>query len=513
MRVLLSVIGLCCCAQLFAGEKILRVELPRAAAPYDWNFNIHGALLTYFNSVTETLYRFDATGAVKPHLASSSTCQADGKTCIIRLKPGITWSDGVPLKAQHFIDSWRRLFELGVAGANTNFFDIVQGYDAFRSGANHDPASLGIRALNDQTIEVRLKAKTHLLLETLALQFTAPIRKDLLEKFGSSAFKPGNVVVTGPWLPQTVDAQGSITLVPNPRYRHSRPFFDKLILVFESDENHATLAFKSAQLDVIAQTYSMGSDVNLAATSRASQLQFVRYILLNTQHYPMSIPKFRQALAMSIDQQLLAKALPLGAVEAATTLVPPRLLPLAGGISLPFDPARARTLLAETGLDRLKPVIELRSRDGDEQAYAMNAVADQIRKNLKLEVKVILMPAAELDPLVANMADMAYSMIWIADLPDPANFLLAPLPNRLTTRKWQNEEYNTLTREAQALPPGAEKKSKIERALKILQVDEAVVIPLFYRPSRFLISPKLEGVKLPLLGGLDFESAKLKSGL
>ncbi|WP_256592764.1 ABC transporter substrate-binding protein, partial [Pseudomonas sp. FW305-122] len=85
---------------------------------------------------------------------------------------------GVELKAQQFVDSWQRLLDPTTKSENSyNLFD-VEGAKAYAEGKTKDFSNVGIRAVDDYTLEVRLRRAAPYFLHLVAHVSTFPIRKD-----------------------------------------------------------------------------------------------------------------------------------------------------------------------------------------------------------------------------------------------------------------------------------------------------------------------------------------------
>ena len=122
----------------------------------------------------EGLTRLDKDNQPQPALADRWDLSADGKTYIFHLRPGITWSDGTPITAHDFVYSWMRVIDPSVASPNAYMMFIIDGAEAYnkKKGTADD---VGIKALDDQTLQIRLKNPTAYFLNLTAFHCYYPV--------------------------------------------------------------------------------------------------------------------------------------------------------------------------------------------------------------------------------------------------------------------------------------------------------------------------------------------------
>jgi ABC-type oligopeptide transport system substrate-binding subunit len=158
------------------------------------------------------------------------------------------------------------------------------------------------------------------------------------------------------------------------------------------------------------------------------------------------------------------------------------------GIGLPCDPERARQLLAEAGYPGGQgfPAIECCVRTG--QADLGENLQAQWQRNLGVKIKwdtpewqAIL---ARLDQQLPHLLIMG----WVADYPDPDNFLRARIDHIQQQSGWRNDSYNSLMTRAQRILDQRERMMLYEEAEQTL-VEEVPIMPIFHRSVRLLVKP------------------------
>jgi oligopeptide transport system substrate-binding protein len=128
----------------------------------------------------EGLFEYRGDGSIVPTGATGFTVSEDGTVYTITLREDAVWSDGVPVIAQHFVDGVVRLMLPETAAEYAWLMYDLQGGAEFNTGETDDPADLGIRAIDDYTLEVTLAAPTPYFETVLPFSTFYPVRLDLV---------------------------------------------------------------------------------------------------------------------------------------------------------------------------------------------------------------------------------------------------------------------------------------------------------------------------------------------
>lgn len=449
-------------------------------------------------NLMEGLVGYDESLRIVPALAERWTVSPDRKTFTFTLKAGVTWSDGVPLKADDFVFSWTRLLSPTTAASYAYLlFDIV-GAEEFNRGDLKDPAQLGIRAVDERTFEVKLKNPIAHWLHLPTFWVTFPLRRDVVQKHGNAWMKPGNMVTLGPFTLESREIDNKITLAANPNYYRPRGNISKAIAMIVKDNSTALELYESGKLDFVndlstldAKRLDKRSDLKIFPYFKTGYLGFV------VSGFPVNLTRVRRAIAMAIDRSALEKVLH-GGQKAATSLVPPGMFSHRSPFGLPYNPQRARAELKRSGWDTSRPVkMELLTPNWDKQLLMAQVIQEQLKKNLGI---ALTLQPFDHRTFRANLDLHAYPLFeasWGADFPDPDNFMSIFLSKGGNNRTlWKNERYDHLVLEARGLADSKERERRYLEAQKILIEDEAVIIPLYYEPNLALIKPRVKGARL-----------------
>ena len=170
--------------------------------------------------VFEPLLNFDKDLKPVPAAASSFDVSQDGKTYTFHLRQGAKWSDGQPVTAKDFVYSYKRVLNPDTAAEYASFFTDagIAGAADYNSGKG-TADDVGVRAVDDNTLEIKLEDASGYFPNLAALWVVPPIRQDIVEKAGPGwAQDPSTYIGNGPFKMTEWVHQDHITLVPNPNY-------------------------------------------------------------------------------------------------------------------------------------------------------------------------------------------------------------------------------------------------------------------------------------------------------
>jgi oligopeptide transport system substrate-binding protein len=477
----------------------------------DWN-KAHTPIETYILlNIMEGLVGFDHALKPVPSLAQSWTLSPDGRTYTFKLRPGVKWSDGVPLRAQDFVYSWKRLLSPLTAAPYAYFLFDVEGAEYFNKGALTDFNQVGIKAPDDQTLQVRLVRPVAHWIYIPTFWVTFPLREDIVEKYGASWDTPGRMVNLGPFSMVTHDYDSKIVLKANPTYWRQRGNIDTVVCQIVKDDSTALSLFEAGKLDFLTDISSLdlkrlkdNPELHAFPYLKTSYLGFV------VTKYPLTNPKIRRAIAMAIDKSKIGEILH-GGQQAATTFVPPGMLAYSAKVGLPFDPVRAKAELRSAGSEFAKPLsVELLVPNWEKALTLGQFIQNEIKKNLGIEV--VLQPfdnktyRAQLDLKSFPLN----SQSWGADYPDPDNFMSVFMGKSGNNRTgWKSDNFDEQVLAARGLrDPKAREKIYLEMQRELIE-EEAAIVPLYYEPNMALVRKRVKNLELSPLNYLMLQKVDL----
>lgn len=489
-------------------------RLPGEPETLDWNI-AHTMVETYLlMNLMEGLLTFDSNFKVVPALAESWNVSDGGRTYTFKLKPGVKWSDGVPLKAHDFVASWKRLLSPLTAASYAYFLYDIEGAEAFNKGASRDFSKVGVRALDDRTLQVRLVKPVAHWIYIPTFWVTFPVREDLIQKFGSSWSTPGRMVTVGPFTFASHDHDSKIVLKANPSYHGKKGNIEQAVGLIINDDATAMNLYESGKLDFLTDISTLDLK-RLAGRPDLKAFPYLKtgYLGFVVEKYPTSNVHVRRAIAMAIDKSKLGAILH-GGQKPATSFVPPRMLGYSAKAGLPYDPMRAKEELRKAGIVPGQLVkLDLLLPNWDKTQTLAQFIQNELKKNLGLSAA--LQPfdhktfRAQLDLHVYPLFEAS----WSADYPDPDNFLsvfLGASGNNRTT--WKNARFDELVLSARYSSGGGgpkRREASYAEAQKLLLEKEAVIVPLYYEPNMALVRGRVKGLELNPLNYLLLRKVNL----
>lgn len=306
------------------------------------------------------LYMFGTQfGDLQPALAAAlPTISDDGRRYLIKLKPGLRFSDGSAVTAADFVYAWTRVLDPKVASWASGYLLPIEGASAVASGKAK--VVTGLSALDDTTLQVTLTTPTFAFLNYLAEPFMAPVPEAAVGRLGKKFHT--HPVGTGPFVVDSYSTSDQkATFVRNPHYAwKGLPYLDGLTFTWGLNDNLALLQLQKHSIEVVGDGF--GSDVLPQVTSTPGLQRYLQWqpenstvwIALNVAKPELSDPRVRQALNWAVDRAALA--------EVSHGTWKPSGYPLPNTLAdfhhtaTPFghDVARARSLLAAAGVHGLE---------------------------------------------------------------------------------------------------------------------------------------------------------------
>lgn len=454
----------------------------------------------------EGLMTYGADGSPVPGAAESWVVSDDGLTYTFRLRPDGKWSDGTAVAADDFVFSWQRLVDPRTDSPYAAYLDVVANAREIRTGAR-PPADLDVRAIDARTLRVRLVAPAPYFVTTLTHHATSAISRANIERFGTDAFKPGNLVSSGAYRLTEVVPRDYVKLTRNPNFHDAASVRIDTVMIYPIADTDAELRrFRTGGLDM---TYDLPRQpINDLQRAFPGQIHITPYLgtyyyAFNLTHEPWrSSPELREALSLAIDRNLLVSQIVRARVVPAYTFVPP------GTFNFPAwqsdvatltqaqRDAKAKALLAKAGYSSRKPLTpELIYNVGEDHEQMARAIAEMWKKKLGVAVQF---RTQEWGPFQATLEGRRFSDIarngWIGDYNDAYNFLqLGPDGSPpLNATGYANPKYRDLmARTARETDP-ARRGQLLQQAERIM-IGDLPLIPIYHYASRHAVSPAVKG--------------------
>jgi oligopeptide transport system substrate-binding protein len=497
---LLSFLLTSCGAPAGPEPNTLRVNLGSEPPSLDWHVSTDS---TSFDVVSNlmvglTQYRNDLSCA--PACADSWEVTENGTKYTFHLRKGTRWSDGKPLVAGDFEYAWKRLLDPKTAAQYAFFlYDIVNAYE-FNTGKIKDPSLIAVKAVDDFTLEVKLKKPAAYFINLTAFCPSFPQRKDIVEKYGDRWTEPENIVTNGPFRLTKWEHEYKIDLEANPMYMEEGvPKLKKVKMFMVPEQATAFALYENNELDFIDnRSFSTPDVIRCKNSPEYHNYSLLRnnYLGFNVTKEPVDDPRVRQAISMAIDRNVFPIILKRNELPS-NTWIPPGLKGYSPSSGLQFDPVRARQLLADAGFKDGKgfPRIGLLFPNREDTKIVMETVQDQLKKNLGIPVDLVNQEWKVYLATLHTDSPPVFRGSWGADFADPETFAnLFTSDNGNNNTRWKNKKYDKLVSDA-AGEQNPEKRARLyEEADHYLCSEEVPVAPLYLATQNIMVKPWVHGI-------------------
>jgi oligopeptide transport system substrate-binding protein len=442
--------------------------------------------------------------SVQPGMAERWEASRDGLTWTFHMRPAL-WSDGAPVKASDFVFAYRRILDPRTASPYAYLVYLLKNGEAANQG-KAPLESIGARAVDARTLELRLTHPAPFLPELLKHQSWFPAPEHAIRKWGEAWVAPGRYVSNGPYRLTGWRLGDVITVEKNPRFFDAaRVCVDRINYYPTQDsiaaerrvaggELDVTVSFQSNRLDHIRKT--------MPGYARPNLWLLTSYLTLNTHDPgPLKDRRVRRALSLAIDREFLTGKLLRAGQQPAYGFVPPGTAnalatarPAWASLSLAERQSAARRLLAEAGYGPGRPLkIELASSSAGENILLAQAVQADWR-TIGVEAKIT---QAESQILFADLRLRNFQtavVSWVADYDDPMTFLALFRSDTGAQNygDYRSATYDSLLNAADAEADAGKRAAILARAEQVLLDDEGVA-PVYFGVSRALVNPRVTG--------------------
>jgi oligopeptide transport system substrate-binding protein len=492
------------------GEKLAKAQVFRHGAFNDepGSFDVNKDL--YCNcewSVFAGLMRFTPDFVSVPWLAEKVESNADGSVWTFRLRKDARWSNGDPVTAHDFAWSWKRQLDPATAAPYSAFLYDLKNGEAFNKGQVKDAQEVGVKALDDYTLQAMLEGPRGYFPVLVAYAAALPAHRPSVEKHGDKWTEPSHIVTNGAWVLESWDHNKQFTLAKNPHY------FDKDNIVLERviypiiPRAAGILPYDNNEVDYVV--VPPGDLRRLQADPKVSN-EVSRYFFPGTFYLvpqvskpPFDHPKVRQAMSHAIDRKIIAERISQGFGIPAHAMIPPGLPGYFDDEALKqlqrFDPKLAMESLKGTPYEGGKhwPKIVMSMRD---EPYAAKPMAEGVQAMLR---EVLNMPTEleVMEPRVfrERLWKQDLQLIWVRwfmDYPDPHNEYFDTFYGKRTTGKrqaWANDAFDDLISTARGELDTPKRMALYRQAEEVLQRD-AGYIPVVWTVRYVAFKPWVKGL-------------------
>ena len=465
--------------------------------------------------------------------AESYDVSDDGLTYTFHLRDDIFWSDGEPVVAANWEYSWKRIVDPANAADYGYILDgIVENAAAIQAGEK-EPAELGVTAVDDKTLEVKLEAECPYFIGLCAFAALEPLREDVVEAKGIEWTNPENIVSNGEYVLTEWVHDSYLEMTKNDKYYGEVAGPDVIRWYLNNSQTAQLASFQAGEYDFFDDLpVDQIADLRDQGVAHSANQVGTYYLYMSCDNIPDW--RVRAAIALSIDRENIVENVTQGGQTPATGIV-------AAGITNCEDAEWTETYgevmykaLAELypdadletysgRCDLAQQLLEEAVADGYDTSATINyefntseahkAVAEAVQSDVKSVLDLdITLNNSEWQTYTNNLGEGKFGLArlgWIADYDDAITYIeLFTNGNSYNYGNWVSDDYTKLVEEAKTLPDGAERDELLAQAETLLFGENGwTVSPIYFYTQQYCINPDVKNVGWTPLGYFMFDQA------
>lgn len=446
-------------------------------------------------NIMDPLLRIDhETSEPVPNLAESWEVSEDGMTVTINLRDDGKWTNGDPVTAEDYVYSWKRTLSPELAADYAYQLYAIKGgqeYNGCEANCDALADAVGLRAVDDTTLEVTLVSPQPWFIVQLSHHSFLPVHQATVEQFGDQWTLPENIVTNGPFRLVAREPEASIDLEKWPEWRNA----DEVTLERVNgriivDGTTRVQAFEAGEVDALD-----GSGLPPDEIARLKELpEYELYPYLGTYYYGFNVENIsdvnqRKAMSLAIDRQTIIDNIAQADQVPATGMTPPGILGQEEiNPNSPWTPAsgdleQAKTLMGQvSGADTKINLFHNDAAGHREIAVAVQSMWQELGLETTIKAQEWAQYLEFIGPPPSEQVDV-FRLGWIYDFPDAWNGLsLWTCESGNNSTNFCNEEFDALVKQAESTPDDAERFQIYAQAEQIMfgEDGEVPIAPIYW---------------------------------
>ena len=450
----------------------------------------------------EGLLSQDSEGNLVPGVATHYEASDGNTTYTFTLREDARWSNGDPVTAHDFVYAWRRAVDPATASPYGWYLELTELVNAKAILAGEtDPAELGVQALDDHTLEVKLHTPLPYFPAMTTYATLFPAHRATIEAHGSEWTAPGNMVSNGAYTLGEVALNEYHTRVKNPLYWDAgNVIIEKVTGLVINDVNQALTRYRAGELDHLeplppGQYPALKEELPDQATSVPRLCSY--YYAINhtdTANPALKDVRVRRALSMAIDRDVIADQVLKGGQWPAYNFTHRKTAGFEmpdiayGSLSQAERDAQAQRLMDEAGIEGLR--LRLIYNTSESHKQIATVITQMWKQKLGVETELANFEwKTYLTIRSAQEFDLARSG-WCGDYNEASTFLdLLTTTHGANDGKYSNGRVDELMRASKTAQNPNEMYGEVERIL----AEDMAIIPIYHYANTFLLSADIKG--------------------
>lgn len=475
-----------------------------------------GTSFEVLGAVQEGLYVLGENGTEVEALVDKAEISKDGLNYKFTLKEA-KWSNGEPITAKDFVYAWRRLVDPKTASDYAFIADTAGILNAAEiSAGKKKPEELGVRALDDKTLEVKLYKAVPFFKKILAFGSFLPLNEKFVNEKGADyAKKPESMIYSGPFKMTEWVAGNRFKAVKNENYHDAKAVkLNSITWKVAKDYQTAALEFDTGASDFVRISGELIDKYKGDSRLQQALGGYLWYLVSGSKVKELDNSNLKLAIANAINREELANSVLKDGAKGAWGFVPKSLAASPSGSDFRENakedffkegPEKAREYgkkaFKELGIDKLE--LELLFEDAEESKKVAEYLQNDIQEDIEgLTITLKSQPKKSRLKLQQDQDFQLSLHRWGPDYPDPMTYLdLYLTGSQNNYDKYSDPKYDELTKLA-----GMGKQSPEERWKTMIEAEKVLLekglgpIPVYQVGSTTLWNPKVKGWVYNLTG-------------
>ncbi|MBS96749.1 MAG: peptide ABC transporter substrate-binding protein [SAR202 cluster bacterium] len=481
--------------------------------------------IQYIQQIFSGLTGFDKDGYLQPDIADSWLISDDAQTYTFTIKDNARYHSGRKVTSIDIQYSWERALKSQNKKNVLNYLGDILGAREFSSG---DIDNLkGFNIIDDSKFEIKLVSPTPYFISKLSHSHTFLVDSEQLARYSeNNRAWEANPIGTGPfvmgdWLPGVI-----MYLFPYPDYHLNKPEIDSLIfrlyggkpaLMYQSGEIDATTLFSDEVIDIYNSDLIFGGspvkEQNLIKSTEMSTY----YIGFNTQSIPFDDINVRKAFAQSSNVETIVTNYFESVHQNAYGLIPPQMPDFNSNLdnnNYIYDPESALNYLSNSKyyIDKSLPDIFYNTPGYTAPNSLISEIINTWIDNLGVNITTNVIPPDQYYYSIDKVPYDIYDYGWIADYPDPHNFLYSLFHSKSgnNVSKYNNPNYDSLI-DLATMETNEDKRIQYYIDAEESLINDAILIPLYHGSTFALIKDHVSDINFTPYGMLDLRDVKISN--
>ena len=451
----------------------------------------------------EGLLNQNSEGDLVPGVATEWSASDDRMTWTFTLRDDARWSNGDPVTAQDFVYAWQRAVDPATASEYAWYMELMSIANAGPIIAGEmEPSELGVRAVDDRTLEVSLTQPLPYFDQMVTHTTTFPTPQSVIEEYGNEWTRPGNMVSNGAYVLTEHVPGERLEMEKNPEYWDAENVvIDHVTRLVINDENQALTRYMADEVDwtqIPAGQYPRLSEEYPDAATSVPELCTYYYNINQSEsgHEALKDARVRKALSLALDRDVIVENITAAGQPPAYTFTP-------GATAAYTPPEVDAATMTQAERD------EMAKRLMEEAGYGDGGLTFDLIYNTSEAHQKIALAASQMwkqklgvETTLANQEWQTYlrargnqefdlaRAAWCGDYNESSTFVdLFNSQSQYNDGKYANEEVDALLAEAKTSDDPEQQYQEVER----IAAEETAIIPIYWYTNAFMLDPQVKG--------------------